>query len=104
MAVPAFVPVGDAPGDVDDEVELTVPSQQPMMFQHSEVKMRDRAGELKMAVDNAVDHGSPPECARILRDIDFCTHLDVFCRSLSGDPPAHKKPGVVRFRSEARVV
>ena len=71
MAVTAFVPGGDAPGDVDNEVELTLPSQRPMILQDSEVQMRDRAGVLETAVDNAVDHGSPPECAKMLRDIVF---------------------------------
>ena len=104
MTVTAFVPGGDAPGDVDDEVALTLPSQQPMIFQHSEVEMRDRLGVLETAVDNAVEHGSPPECAKMLRYIVFRTHLDVLCRALSGDPHARKKPGAVRFHSGARVV
>ena len=104
MAVPAFVPGGDALGDVDDEVALMLPSQRPTIFQDSEVKMRDRAGVLETVVDNAVDHGSPPECAKMLRDTVFRTHLDVLCRALPGDPPARKKPGAVRFHSGARVV
>ena len=104
MAVTAFVLGGDAPGDVDDVVALTLPSQRPMIFQNSEVEMRDREGVLETAVHNAVDHGSPPECAKMLRDIVFRTHLNVLCRALSGDPPARKKPVAVRFRSGARVV
>ena len=87
MAVTVFVPGGDAPGDVDDEVALTLPSQQPMIFQDSEVEMRDRVGVLEAAVD-----------------IVSCTHLYVSCRVLSGDPPARKKSGAVRFHSGARVV
>ena len=47
MAVTAFVPGGDAPGDVDNEVGLTLPSQRPMIFPNSEVKMRNRVGVLK---------------------------------------------------------
>ena len=31
--------------------------------------MQDRLGALETAVDDAVDHGLPPECARMLRDI-----------------------------------
>ena len=104
MVVTAFVPGGDAPGDVDAEVALTPPSQQSMIFQDSEVELRDRAGVLETAADNAVDLGSPPECAKILHDIVFRTHLDVLCRALSGDPPACKKPLAVRFHSGARVV
>ena len=77
MTVTAFVPGGDAPGDVDDEVALTLPSQQPMIFQHSEVEMRDRVGMLETVVDIAVEHGSPPECTKMLRYIVFRTHLDV---------------------------
>ena len=104
MAVTAFVPSGDAPGDVDDEVALTLPSQRPMIFQDSEVEMRDRAGVLETAVDNAVDHAPPPECAKMLRDIAFRTHLDVLCRALWGDPPARKKPVAVWFHAGAMVV
>ena len=104
MAVTAFVPGGDTPGDVDDEVTLWLPSQRPMIAQDSEVEMRDRAGVLEMAVDNAVDHGSPLKCAKMLRGIVFRTHLDVLCRALLGDAPARKKSGAVRFHSGARVV
>ena len=104
MAVTAFVPGGDAPGDVDVEVALTLPSQRPMIFQDSEVGMRDRVGVLETAVDNAADPGSPPECAKMLRDIVSCTHLYVLCRVLLGDPPARKKPVAVPFHSGARVV
>ena len=104
MAVTAFVPGGDAPGDVEVEVALTPPSQQSIIFQHLEVEMRDRSGVLETAADNAVDHGSPPECPKILRDIVFRTHLDVLCRALSGGPPACKKPLAVRFHSGANVV
>ena len=104
MAVTAIVPVDDAPSNEDNEVTLTLPSQRPMILQDSELDMRDRVGVLETAGDNAVDHGSPPECVKMLRDIFFRTHLDVLCRRLSGDPPAHKKPGVVRFHLGARVV
>ena len=46
-----------------------------MTFQDSEVKMQDRVGGVEMAVDDAVDHGLPPECARMLRDIVFARIL-----------------------------
>ena len=104
MAVTAFVPGGDAPGDVDDEIALTLSSQRPMIFQDSEEEILDRAGVFETAVDNAVDHGSPPECAKMLRDIAFRPHLDVSSRALSGDPSARKSPGAVRFHSGARMV
>ena len=42
MAVTAFGPGGGTPGDVDDDATLTLLSQQPMMFQDSEMKMQDR--------------------------------------------------------------
>ena len=104
MAVTAFVPGSDAPGDVDDEVALTLPSQRPMIFQDFEVEMQDHADVLATAVDTVVDHGSPPECGKMLRDIVFRTHFDVLYRALSRDPHARKKPGAVRFHSGARVV
>ena len=42
MAATAFGPGGDAPGDVDDDVTLTLLSQRLMLFQDSEVEMQDR--------------------------------------------------------------
>ena len=104
MAVTAFVPGGDAPGDVDDEIALTLPSQRPIIFQDCEVEMRDRVGLLDADIDNAVDHGSPPECAKMLRDIVFRAHLDEVCQALSGDSPACEKPVAVRFYSGASLV
>ena len=57
------MPRGDAPGVMDHEVTLTLPSQRPMICQGFEVEMRDRVGVLETDVDNAVDYGSPKECA-----------------------------------------
>ena len=68
------------------------------------MEIRDHVGVLETAVHDAVDHGSPPECAKMLRDIVFRTHHDMLCRALSGDPHARKKPAAVRFYSGARVV
>ena len=76
MAVTAFVPGGDAPGDVDDEVTLTLPSQLAMIFHDSEVVMRDRAGVLETAVDNAVDHGPR-------RNVPRCCAMSFFARTLT---------------------
>ena len=81
MAVKAFGPGGDAPGNVDDDVTLRLLSQRPMMLQDSEVEMNDLVGALETAVDDAVDHVLPPECAKMLPDIVFRTHLDVFYRA-----------------------
>ena len=81
MAVTAFAPGCDAPGDVNNEVTLTLPSQRPMIFQDSDVEIEDHVGVLETAVDNSVDHDSPPECAKMLSDIVFRTHLDVLCRA-----------------------
>ena len=100
----AFGPGGDVPGDVDDDVTLTLLSQRPMMFQDSEVEMKDRVGALEAAVNDAVDHGLPPECAKMLRDIVFRTHLDVFRRALLGDPPARVEPMTVGLQPGARAV
>ena len=82
---------------MDDDATLTLLSQRPMMFQDSEVEMKNRVGALETAVDDAVDHGLPPECAKMLRDIVFCTHLEVFCRALLGDPPVRVEPVTVRL-------
>ena len=83
MTVTTFAPGGDAPGGVDDDVTLALLSQRPMIFQDDEVEMKDRVGALEStAVDDAVDYGLPPECAKMLRDIVFRTHLDAFRRAL----------------------
>ena len=104
MAATAFVPGGDVPGDVDDEVALMLPSQRPMIFRDFDVEMCDRGGVLETADDNAVDHGSPSKCDKMPRDIVFRTHPDVLWRALSGDRHARKKPGAVRLQSRARVM
>ena len=88
IAVTAFGAGGDAPGDVDDVVILTMLSQRPIMFQGSQVESQDRVGALTTAIDDAVGHGLPPESAKILRDIGFSAHLDVVRRALLGDPHA----------------
>ena len=104
MAVTAVGPGGDAPGDVDDDVTLTLLSQRPMMFQDAEVEMRDRVGALETSVDDAVDHVLPPECAKMLRDIIFRTYHDVVRRALLGDPPARVDPLAVRLQPGASAV
>ena len=104
MAVTAFGPGSDTPGDVADNDTLTPLPEQPTMFQHFEVEMQDRVGALETAVDDAVDHGLPPECAKMLRDIVFRTHLDVFRRELLGDPPESVEPMTVRLLPGATAV
>ena len=63
-----------------------------MMFQDSEGEIQDRVGAWKTGFDDAVDHGLPPECAKMLRDIVLRTHLDVFRRALLGNPLAAWSP------------
>ena len=89
---------------MDDVVTLEPLSQRPMTFQNSEVEMQGRVGALETAVDDTVDHSLPPGCANMLRDIVFRTHLDVFRRALSGDPPARVELMTMRLHSGARVV
>ena len=97
MAVTAFGPGGD-------DVTLARLRQQPMMFQDAEVETQDRVGALGTAIDDAVDHGLRPECAKTLRDIVFLTHLDFFRRAMSGDPPLRVEPMTVRLQPGARAV
>ena len=87
ITVTAFGAGGDAPNDVDDEITLTLRSQRPMMFQDFDVEMQDRIGALGAAVDDAVDHGLPQECAKMVHDIVLRTHLDVFHWESLGDAP-----------------
>ena len=66
--------------------------------------MQDRVGALETAVNDAVDHGLPSECAKMLRDTVFRTHLDVFHRALMSDPPARVEPMTVRLQPGTRTV
>ena len=81
MAVMALGRGGNAPGDVDDDVIFTLLSQQPMTFRDSEVEMQDRVGALGTVVDDAVDHGLPPACSKIVSTLTYfvgrcwATHL-----------------------------
>ena len=74
-----------------------------MVFHDSEVEMQDRVGALETAVDDAVDHGLPPECAKMPRDVVFRTQFDLFRLAL-GDPLARVEPMTVRVQSGARAV
>ena len=60
MAVTAFGPGGDAPGDVDDDVTLTLLFQRPIMVQDSEAEVQNRGSALETAVDDDVDHSVRP--------------------------------------------
>ena len=78
-----------------DDATLTLLSQRPMMFQESKVEIQDHVGALGTALKDADDHDLPPGCTKMLCDIVFCTHLDVFRRALLGDPPARMEPMTV---------
>ena len=104
MAVTPFGSGGGAPDDVDDDVQLTLLYQPPMMFQYSEVERKDRVGVLETAVDDAVDHDLPPECAKMLRDIVNRTLLDIFRRALLGDPRARLETMTVWLQPGAGAV
>ena len=75
-----------------------------MMFQDSEAEMQDCVGALGTAIDDADDRDLPPKCAKMLSDIIFRMHLDVFRRSLLTDTPASVEPMTVRRLSGARDV
>ena len=100
IAITVSGPGGDVPDYVDDDVTRMLLSHRSMMFLASEAEMQNCVGALETVVDDAVDHGLPSECAKMLRDIVFRTHLDVFRRGLLGDPPARVKPLTVRFSQE----
>ena len=85
MAGTVFWPGGVDPGDVDDDVTQGLLSQRPMIFRDSDEEMQGRVSVLETAVDNAADHGSPPDCAKMPRDIVFCTLRNVFCQAFMGE-------------------
>ena len=60
--------------------------------------MHNRLGALETAVEDAVDNGSLPECAKMKRDIVFRAHLDVFHRAVLGDRLSRVEPTAVQFQ------
>ena len=97
IAVTAFGPCVDAPGEVDDDVTLMLRSQRPM-------SLHDRVGVFEMLIDDAVDHGFPAECAKILRNIACRKQHNVFRLAIQHDPPARLKHMIVWLQRSARVV
>ena len=91
----------DAPRDMDDDVTLTLLSQRLMTLEDSDVEATDRVSVLKTAVDDTVDHGFPPECTNMLRDIVSRTNIDVFRPAILGDLPARMQHMIVRFQPDA---
>ena len=61
-------------------------------------------GASDTAVHETVVHGSPPKCAKMLRDIAFRTHLDFFRRTLLSDSPACEEPIIVPLQPGTRAV
>ena len=101
IAVTVFRSGVDAPRGMDDDVTLTLPVQQLMTLEDSDVETTDRVSVLKTAVDDAVDHGFPPECTKMLRDIVSRTYLDVFRPAILGDLPARMEHILVQIQPDA---
>ena len=97
IAMTAFGPGIDAPGEVHDDVTLMLRSQRPM-------SLHDRVGVFEMLIDDAVDHGFPAECAKILRNIACRKQDKVFRLAIQHDPPARLKHMIVWLQRSARVV
>ena len=105
MTVTAVVPGGHPPGDVVDEVTLTLPSQRPMIFQDSEVEMQlVFACCRRLSITLLAKTRLSPECAKMLRDVIFRAQLNLLLRALLRDPTTRKQHAPVRYRSGARVV
>ena len=66
--------------------------------------MQDCAGVLETLVDVVVSHGVSPASAKMLPDIVFSTHIDVFRRELFGDTSGGVEPMTVRIQPSARAV
>ena len=57
--------------------------------------MQGRVGALDTAVDDAVDHGLPPEYDKMLCDIVLGMNRVAFSRAILGDPAARVEPMTV---------
>ena len=97
MAVTAFGPTGDAPGDVDVEVILMLPSHRPTIFEDIEVEMPDRVGVLRrrpITLLTVIFCRKVPRCCVIPI---LARTMTCFRRACLGDPPARMGPTEVRF-------
>ena len=97
IAITAFVPGVDAAGEVDDDVTPTLRPQRPMT-------LKDRVGVFEVLTDNAVDHGNPAECAKMLREIICRKQYEVFGLAIQHDRPARVENMIVWLQRSARVV
>lgn len=104
MTVTASVVGGDAPGGVDHVLTMTLPFQRPILFQDSAVEMQDHVSRLETAFESSVDCNTPRGCAKVLRDIVFRVHFNMFRRAFLGNPSARNKPVTVRLHPGVRVV
>ena len=76
MAVTAFGPGSDAPGDVDNNVTLVLSFERPMTFQGSKVEMR---GSCERVGDGGRQRCRPWGC----RNVPRCCAVSLFARNLA---------------------
>ena len=87
IVITSFGPGVDAPGEVDDDVTLTLMFQRPIYLEDPGVGARDHVDLFKALTDDVVDHGFPASCAKMLRDI------------LIFSVPRNMKYSVMRYRA-----
>ena len=97
IAITAFGPGVDAPGKADDDVTRMLRSQRLMTLQ-------DRVGVFEVLIDDAVDHCSPAECAKMSRENVCRKQHQVFRLTIRHHPSARLEHMIVRLQRSARVV
>ena len=97
VAIMTFSPGVDAPGEVDDDVTLTLRSQPPMSLQYD-------VGVFEVLIDDAVDHGFSSKCAKMSLDIVCRKQHEVFRLAIQHDPSARVEHLIVCLQHSAKVV
>ena len=104
IAITSFGPGVDAPGEVDDDVTLTLMSQRPIYLEDPGIGARDHVDLFKALIYDAVDHGFPATCAKMLRDIVSPKKHEVFRHAIQGHPPARVEHIIVWLQRCASMV
>ena len=104
IAITSFGPVVNAPGEVDNDVTLTLPSPRPMNLQDPGVGARNSVDVFEALIDDAVDHVFQSKCSKMLRKIVCRKKHEVFRHAIQSHQPARVKHMIVWLQRDAGMV
>ena len=102
IAITAFAPGVDVPGEVVDDVTLTLLTTDAL--RDPGVEARDREGVFEALIYDTVDHGFPAECRKMFRQIVCRKQQEVFCCAIKSDRPTRVEHMIVWLQRDASVV